>query len=249
MPEVSTFSRTPLIHQLPGFSVAIIPVLLGISQSGKEGWTVTCRSSRDPGSPIGMTGLRGRLEITSPVQARRVGLQLPAMLPLSEWQHVGTQLALLWDSSAWWLADWLLYGEKAYPDRYRRAIDGTGLHYKTLRNYAWIGRRFPPSRRHPSLSFQHHAEVAALSEREQDLWLLRAETENWSRNALRKAVRSSARNASSRESEDTIAEVRFAVGKEKHARWELMAKHRGLTVNDWIVSTLDLASVGFLDEI
>jgi hypothetical protein len=41
-------------------------------------------------------------------------------------------------------------------------------------NYAWVARRFAMSRRRDTLSFGHHAEVAALPEPEQDFWLREA---------------------------------------------------------------------------
>ena len=41
------------------------------------------------------------------------------------------------------------------------------LDYQTLRNYAWVARRFAMSRRRDTLSFGHHAEVPALPEPEQ----------------------------------------------------------------------------------
>jgi hypothetical protein len=84
-------------------------------------------------------------------------------------------------SSAWCLGDWLNYGQSAYPGRYQDAIEGTSLDYQTLRNYAWVARRFSLSRRRDRISFGQHAEVAALPEPEQDFWLRKAEELCWSR--------------------------------------------------------------------
>ena len=77
------------------------------------------------------------------------------------------------------------YGQDKFPDRYRRAMAGTALDYQTLRNYAWVARRFAPSRRRDNLSFQHHAAVAALSGPDQDIWLVRAAEFRWSLRQLR----------------------------------------------------------------
>lgn len=108
------------------------------------------------------------------------------------WERIGTGLRELANSSAWWLADWLIFGEAAYScRRYREAIDRTGLDYQTLRNYAWVARRFEHHRRRDDLSFAHHAEVARLSPPEQDYWLRKAVQHKWSRNELRRAVRAS----------------------------------------------------------
>ncbi|MFD9426223.1 MULTISPECIES: hypothetical protein [unclassified Streptomyces] len=64
------------------------------------------------------------------------------------------------NSSAWWLADWLIHGEATYGwRRYKEAVERTGLDYQTLRHYAWVARRFEHDRRRDSLSFAHHAAV------------------------------------------------------------------------------------------
>lgn len=121
---------------------------------------------------------------------RKSGMVLPPNLPERSWERIGTNLRELVNSSAWWLADWLIYGEATYGwRRYKEAIERTGLDYQTLRNYAWVARRFEPHRRRDSLSFAHHAEVTRLSPPEQDYWLRMAEQRKWSRNELRRAVR------------------------------------------------------------
>ncbi|MHA5051035.1 LmbU family transcriptional regulator [Streptomyces sp. SD15] len=120
------------------------------------------------------------------------GMIFPENLSERSWERIGTSLRELVNSSAWWLADWLIYGETTYGwRRYKEAIERTGLDYQTLRNYAWVGRRFEHHRRWDSLSFAHHAEVARLSPPEQDYWLRKAEQQKWSRNELRRTVRAS----------------------------------------------------------
>jgi hypothetical protein len=98
------------------------------------------------------------------------------------------------DSATWWIADWLVYGESTFLDRYQEAIKRTSLSYQTLRNYTWVARRFELSRRRDSLSFGHHAEVSALDPPEQDFWLRKAEEFHWSCNRLRNEVRQSLRD-------------------------------------------------------
>ena len=63
-------------------------------------------------------------------------------------------------SSAWCLGDRLVYGEDACSGPYRNAIEQTSLDYQTLRNSAWVARRFSLSRRRDTLSLAHHAEEA-----------------------------------------------------------------------------------------
>jgi hypothetical protein len=47
------------------------------------------------------------------------------------------------------------------------------------------------SRRRDTLSFGHHAEVAAIAEPEQDYWLRKAEKHHWPVKRLRREVRAS----------------------------------------------------------
>jgi hypothetical protein len=130
--------------------------------------------------------------VHSPATSRS-SLQLPNKLTLERWVSIGRDLASTTSSTAWWLGDWLIYGETVFTGRYRNAIEQTSLDYKTLRNYAWVARKFPQNRRHETLSFGHHAEVAGLVTPEQDFWLRKAETLVWSRNELRQSVRESLR--------------------------------------------------------
>ncbi|MFJ9041495.1 LmbU family transcriptional regulator [Streptomyces sp. NPDC102406] len=130
--------------------------------------------------------------VGTPAKVRKSGMTFPQNLPERAWEEIGTNLRELVNSSAWWLADWLLFGEATYGwRRYKEAIERTGLDYQTLRNYAWVARRFEHHRRRDALSFAHHAEVTRLSPPEQDYWLRTAEQQKWSRNELRKAVRAS----------------------------------------------------------
>jgi len=125
------------------------------------------------------------------VAVPRTGLVFPHRLPFEAWLEVGAQLAAAAAASAWCLGDWLAYGQAAYGGRYREAVQRTGLDYQTLRNYAWVAGRFELSRRRDSLSFGHHAEVAALPGPEQDFWLRKAEQFGWPVRRLRREVRAS----------------------------------------------------------
>jgi len=119
------------------------------------------------------------------------GLQLPRQLPFERWLGIGWRLCAVSTSTAWCLGDWLVFGENTYPGRYRQAVEQTSLDYQTLRNYAWVAKRFAFSRRRDTLSFGHHAEVAALAEAEQDFWLRKAEQHQWPVKRLRREVRAS----------------------------------------------------------
>jgi hypothetical protein len=123
----------------------------------------------------------------------RNGLQLPHQISFDTWLEVGRRLSAVATSSAWCFGDWLIYGEVSFAGRYREAVERTSLDYQTLRNYAWVARKIPLSRRCEKLSFGHHAEVAALPEPEQDYWLRKAHECGWSRNRIRHEIRESLR--------------------------------------------------------
>lgn len=145
--------------------------------------------ARLPDAPVpGRPGLRGHGDV---VVIPKRGLQFPRQLPFERWVRVGRQLSDIHTSSAWCLGDWLVFGEAAYSGRYRDAVELTCLDYQTLRNYAWVARRFALSRRRDSLSFGHHAEVAALGEAEQGFWLRKAEELRWSVKRLRRELQAS----------------------------------------------------------
>ncbi|TKK87243.1 LmbU [Herbidospora galbida] len=192
------------------------------------------------------------------VVTRRTGLQFPNQLSYPAWERIGKQISLICDSSSWWLGDWLIYGEQAYTDRYRMAIEQTSLDYQTLRNYAWVARRFSLSRRRDKLSFAHHAEVAALSEEDQDLWLRRAEHFGWSRNRLRRELRGSARIAAAGEARQVEegngeprkraraaraagpdGDVQLTYSQEQLERWKLAASLQNSDLVNWMVEALE----------
>ena len=124
------------------------------------------------------------------------GLQLPRLISFNKWVEVGRYLSAIASSATWCLGDWLVYGEATFNGRYRDAIELTSLDYQTLRNYAWVARRFPMSRRRDMLSFGHHSEVAALPEPEQDFWLRKAEDHQWPVKRLRRELKESLRERS-----------------------------------------------------
>jgi hypothetical protein len=161
-------------------------------------------------------------------------------MSFTEWRAVGCRLARVSSASAWALGDWLLFGQRAFGRRYRVALQETDLDYQTLRNYAWVAGRFEPARRRHALSFQHHAEVAALSEAEQELWLRRAEGDHWSRNELRRRL--SAQRAERRDQAPPSVVMRFEVTPEAEQRWRRAAASQRLPLQDWLRTVADAAA-------
>lgn len=137
------------------------------------------------------------------------------------------------------MGDWLVYGQERFPERYRRAVEETTLDYQTLRNYAWIARKFPPDRRRAELSMQHHAEVAALRPDEQDSWLERAQLHGWSRNELRRRVRSAVNPEA--EARSLVAEIRLTISQARRSAWEDAAEQANCELADWVLDIVDAA--------
>lgn len=184
----------------------------------------------------------------------RKGLQLPRRLPFESWLIIGRELSEICTSSAWCLGDWLVYGEETYAGRYRDAIEQTSLDYQTLRNYAWVVKRFSPSRRRDTLSFGHHAEVAALPEPEQDFWLRKAEEVRWSVKRLRREVRTSLMERSvsgDRQDEDaadrgqqewSMASLEIRIAPEQLELCQAAAERAGLSMDVWVALALKQAA-------
>ncbi|MFC8723410.1 LmbU family transcriptional regulator [Kitasatospora sp. NPDC057198] len=173
---------------------------------------------------------------------RRTALSLPADYPLTEWKRLGKHLYLITDSSSWWLGDWLIFGQDTYPGRYRQAMEETRLDYKTLRNYAWIARRFPVTERHPEVSFQHHAEVASLEPEKRAMWLDRAARKGWSRNALRQHLRQAALAGSPEAGQGKQVRLHVRTTAEQESLWADAAERDGRELNEWIIVSLDRAA-------
>jgi hypothetical protein len=185
-----------------------------------------------------MGASRQRPPVARNAITRRTSLSIPAAITIDAWVTIGEELFIISDASIWWLGDWLVYGQDRYPDRYKRAIERTSLQYKTLRNYAWVARKFEVSRRRDSLSFQHHAEVAALPEDEQEVWLDRAEFLRLPVTELRRQIKAARSGAEGQPSapEEIFG---FDIDPERRNRWENAAEQASSTLHEWILSILD----------
>ena len=193
--------------------------------------------ARNPGRSQGFVG---------EVIATNVGLRFPETLTYAEWVRAGRNVARIASSSAWFIGDWLVCGQSRYEDRYREAIKAVGLDYQTVRNYAWVARRFPVERRREGLSFQHHAEVASLSPQEQDRLLAAAEEGGWSRNALRAQVQRARRGGEPSAASPVVQPLK--VDRSRADRWLRAAAHSGSSLECWMISCLDRAASRVLTE-
>jgi len=190
---------------------------------------------------------RTRIDASSFISVE--GLKLPRNITFEAWISIGRHLSRIYSSSAWCLGDWLAYGEDAFTGRYREAIEATSLNYQTLRNYAWVARRFPLPRRRDDLSFAHHTEVAALAEPEQDFWLRKAAELAWSVKRLRQEVRTSLQeraveggdpNSSSGQNpeDDDKVTLKVQIPMEHLEACRAAACRLGLNVDDWASQVL-----------
>jgi hypothetical protein len=113
----------------------------------------------------------------------------PHELSFEEWARQGHRLGAAGRGVGWWIGDWLNYGEAVYGEHYVRASQITGYEVQSLMNMAYVASRFATSRRRESLSWSHHAELAALSPEDQDAWLDRIDAERISVKDLRSELR------------------------------------------------------------
>jgi hypothetical protein len=111
------------------------------------------------------------------------------------WVEAGQQLGAIGRVSNWWVGDWLQYGTSRWGEKYVEAARITGYDVKTLRNIAYVAKRFDLSRRRDKLHWSHHAEVAVLEAEEQDRWLDRAIVDRLSVADLRVELRGSLRSS------------------------------------------------------
>ncbi|MFI7388687.1 LmbU family transcriptional regulator [Streptomyces sp. NPDC049813] len=181
------------------------------------------------------------------VLTTRVGLQMSPDLSFDAWQRAGSQLAGVLDSSSWWLGDWLVYGKDHYADRYQIGIRAAGLKYQTLRNYAWVTRRFDMPRRRAALTFQHHAEVASLPFEKQDTWLDDAERKGWTTKQLRNAIKAVDDGALLKAARTDSAR-QLALPGGRIDWWRQAADHSGVDFDKWVLSTLDSAAGQILEH-
>lgn len=126
-------------------------------------------------------------------------------LGIAEWSAVGRRLGAIGRCSQWWLGDWIHYGNLRFGERYARAAKLTGYDAQSLMNMVYVATRFPISRRRESLSWSHHATLAALEQDAQEHWLNRAAAQRMSVADLRMELRGRRRALKAVESGDAHA--------------------------------------------
>lgn len=109
-------------------------------------------------------------------------------------------------ASNWALGDTLLLAERQWGNahvqsKYAEASAATGMGIPTLANIVATCKAFPKEKRHAALSFTHHLEAACIAgtAAERETALAKAEEEGMSCAALRRALRTSAKEGMSTE--------------------------------------------------
>jgi len=131
--------------------------------------------------PVARTGAGGRLTRTAWVPTGELGFD--------DWSEHGRRLGVIGRASAWWLGDWLRYGNAEFGERYTRASRITGYDAQTLMNMVYVATAVPQEERRESLSWSHHAELAALSPEHRAEWLDKTEGNRLSVRCLRAELR------------------------------------------------------------
>lgn len=116
----------------------------------------------------------------------------------------GETLGKVERSVAWWIGDWWAFGEARYGERKAivEAEEWDGLSFQTAMNAAALCRKFETSRRRDVLSFNHHAEVAALQPPEADVLL------DW----CEETIKTTGKPRSTRELRGEVSRRRVTVG-------------------------------------
>jgi hypothetical protein len=68
-------------------------------------------------------------------------------LTVRGWIQQGRWLGALGRACAWWIGDWIRYGNARYGDRYTAAAQVTRYDVQSLMNMAYVAGRFEVSRR------------------------------------------------------------------------------------------------------
>jgi hypothetical protein len=173
-------------------------------------------------------------------------MRFDPLMPIDQWKGVGTRIAAYSDAASWWLGDWLAFGQAKYGRRYKEGVALTGLEYQTLRNYAVVARRFDVSRRRDDLSFQHHAEVCALTDDAQDLWLDLAASKRWSKAELRRRIRATVPEHAAG-GQPTV--LRLTLERRREHLWREAARRGDCALEIWMIQVLDEAAGSILEEL
>ena len=164
-----------------------------------------------------------------------IGLSIADGLSFAEWASLGQRLLRFSDAAAWWIGDWLVYGEWRYGEKYRTIVDRLQLSYDRVRDYAYVAGNVSPGVRREDVSFTHHRLIAKLPPKEQERWLARAAERRWTKRELADAL--AARLG--KPARQPAIELRLTIDPDRLERLSAAATQAGLDMKDWVRDTLD----------
>lgn len=129
------------------------------------------------------------IETKEQVQYLETGLVFDNDINRGEWNDIGLMLKTASKGIQWWVGDWLNFGERKWGEMYTQALEATDYSDHSLRIAKYVSAKIELFRRRNNLSWGHHAEVAALSNQQQDYWLDYAEKNNLSVHDLRREIK------------------------------------------------------------
>lgn len=118
------------------------------------------------------------------VEIKATALEIPQTLDDEQVLTLGRQLRQIENSSAWWIAEFILFTQTLISGKNRMKGPGSRIVYDralklwpeyaraTLVNMASVARRVPRRIRRQDLSFEHHRQVAALADEQHGVDLM-----------------------------------------------------------------------------
>ena len=115
-----------------------------------------------------------------PFRLNQTGIEATSSYGVEDLINLGAYLQPMGSAIQWWYADWYRYLEGKEADRALEMGVKLGYTPGAIKKWSWVAEVFPPERRRANLSYTHHRQVAALSEKEQDRLLELAERKEMS---------------------------------------------------------------------
>lgn len=115
-------------------------------------------------------------QLPAAIVPTQTGLSFTADITFEEWSAIGQNFGRGMQSVAWFVGDWLVYGESHFAKRvtseaYDAAVAATGLDRTTLKSYASVCRAIAAPDRVATLNFDHHRSIAALPAEKRAAWM------------------------------------------------------------------------------
>lgn len=124
-------------------------------------------------------------------------------MDFDQYQRIGRTFQQIKSSLAWWVGDWLNFGEQKFGEAATQAMEDTGKAVETLAKWKAVSWRVPKEIRRTTLTWTHHFYVAYVPDEHKDLLLGLAEILELSSRELKDVVKLD---------DDTRTDLLIAVG-------------------------------------